>query len=133
MADTTRVGTLLIRTDALLPNAVEINSEPYASGWRRVTNVDRNELGRQIHAVGWTFFFRAGGIKSIAFGFDRQKTAGRAITQILSKLTLSKYNTLEITRVALKNLWGVSCSSISAHSRHIQESPFLFRTKGAVV
>jgi hypothetical protein len=129
----TRLGILLIRTDTLLPKAVEIDSEPYASGWRRVTNVDGYELGRQVHAAGWTFFFRAGGLKSITFGRDLQETTGRAVTQILDRLTSSKYNSLEITRVTSKSLWGVSCSSISAHSRHIQESPFLFRTKEAAV
>lgn len=131
MPNTTAAGTLLVRTDTLLPKAVGIDSEPYASGWRRITNVDGYELGRQVHAAGWTFFFRAGGIKSIAFGLDRQETTGRAVTQILAKLTSSKYNSLEITRAASKSLWGMTCSSISAHSRHIQESPFLFRTKDA--
>ena len=131
MPNTTAVGTLLVRTDTLLPKAVGIDSEPYASGWRRVTNVDGYELGRQVHAAGWNFFFRAGGIKSIAFGLDRQETAGRAVAQILAKLKCSKYNSLEITRAASKSLWGMTCSSISAHSRHIQESPFLFRTRDA--
>lgn len=131
MANTTSVGTLLIRTDTLLPEAVVIDSEPYASGWMRITNVNGYELGRQAHAAGWNFFLQAGGINSIAFGLNLQKTAGRAIKQILAKLTSSQYNSLEITRVTSKSLWGLSHSSISAHLRHIQESPFLFRTKDA--
>jgi hypothetical protein len=112
-----------------LPEAVRLESEPYAAGWRLIKNLDGHELGQKIHEAKWTFFCQAGRIKTLAFGFDRQETVRRAIRQILAKLESTEFNSLEITGVANKRFLGMPYVSVSVRSRHIQESPFLFRDK----
>ena len=129
MPDTIKTGTILIKEGTVLPKAPPFESEPCASGWRLVKNLDGYGLDRKIHEAGWTFFYLAGEIKAIAFGFDRQKTARRAVKRILANLKSEKFNSLEITRVASKRFLGVPYASVSAHSRHIQESAFLFRAQ----
>ncbi len=129
MPDTIKTGTILIKDGAFLPDALQFESEPCATGWRLVNNLDGYGLDRKIHEAGWTFFSLAGEIKATVFGFDGQKTVRRAVKRILAKLKSEKFNSLEITRVASKRFLGVPYASVSARSRHIQESVFLFRAK----
>lgn len=129
MAETIKPGTILIKDGTFLPDALQFESEPCATGWRLVRNLDGYGLGRKIHEAGWTFFWLAGEIKATVFGFDGQKTVRRAVKRILARLKGEKFNSLEVTAVASKRFLGVPYTSVYAHSRHIQESGFLFRAK----
>ncbi len=112
-----------------MPEALRFETEPCAPGWRLVKNLDGYGLDRKIHEAGWIFFYLAGEIEATVFGLDGQKTVRRAVKRILANLKSEKFNSLEITRVASKRFLGVPYASVSAHSRHIQESAFLFRAK----
>ena len=129
MPDTIKTGTILIKDGTFLPDALRFESEPCATGWRLVKNLDGYGLGRKIHEAGWTFFCLAGEIGTTVFGFDGQKTVRRAVKRILANLKLEKFNSLEITGVASKRFLGVPYASVSARSRHIQENVFLLRAK----
>lgn len=127
MPDTIAVGKILLREGAVLPNGVRLESEPYASGWRLIKNLDGYGLGRKIHESGWTFFSHAGGVKTMAFGFDQQKAVHRAVRQVLAQLQLSEFNALEITGVSTRHFLGLPYVSVSASARHIQEGVVLFQ------
>jgi hypothetical protein len=130
MTHITKVGTILVRTDAIVPGVVDIHSEPYAPGWSLVTNFDGYGLGRLIHAAGWTFFWIAGEARAIALGSDGEKALPKAISRIIAKHK-SEFNSLEITRVEYKSFFGIfPYISVSAVSRHIQESIFLVPVMG---
>ncbi len=129
MVETIKAGTILIKDGTFLPDALQFESEPCAPGWRLVKDLDGYGLGRKIHEAGWTFFCLAGEIKATVFGFDAQKAVRRAVKRILAKLKSEKFNSLEVTAVASKRFLGVPYTSVSACSRHIQESVFLFRAK----
>ena len=133
MPDTIKTGTILIKEGTLLPEVLRFESEPCAPGWRLVKNLDGYGLDRKIHEAGWTFFCLAGEIKATVFGFDEQKRVRGAVKRILANLKSEKFNSLEITRVATKRFLGVPYASVSARSRHIQESMFLFQTTGVRV
>ena len=129
MAETIKTGTILIKEGTVLPDAMQFETEPCVPGWRLVKNLDGYGLDRKIHEAGWTFFCLAGEIKATVFGFEGQETVRRAVKRILAKLKSEKFNSLEITRVASKRFLGVPYASVSARSRHIQESLVLFRAK----
>jgi hypothetical protein len=130
MAETINTGTILIKDGTFFPDALRFESEPCASGWRLVKNLDGYGLGRKISEAGWTFLWLAGEIRATVFGFSGQKTVRRAVKRILADLKQSgKFNSLEITRVASKRFLGFPYASVSAHSRHIQENAFLLRVK----
>ena len=132
MPDTFKTGTILIKEGTLLPKVLRFESEPCAPGWRLVKNLDGDGLGRKIHEAGWTFSWRAGEIGATVFGLDEQKTLRRAVEQILANLESAEFNSLEIMRVASeasKRFLGVRYVTVSAQSRHIQESAILFRAK----
>ncbi len=125
MDDTIETGTILITEDALLPGSLPIESDPYAYGWRLVKKLDSIELDQIISQAGWNFFYIAGVIEMNAFGSDEKKTTRKAIKQVIAKLKSKNFNCLEITRVVAKRWLGLSCVSVSAHSRHIQKGQSL--------
>jgi hypothetical protein len=129
MAQTINTGTILFKDGTFLPNTLRFESEPCAAAWRLVKDLDGYGFDRKIHEAGWTFFSIAGEIKTIVFGFEAQKNVRRAVKRILARMTSEKFNSLEITRVASKRFLGVPYVRVSACSRHIQESLFLFRDK----
>jgi hypothetical protein len=132
MPDTIKTGTILIKEGTLLPESLRFESESCAPGWRLVQDLDGYELGRKINEAGWTFFCLAGEIGATVFGFDEQKTLRRAVEQILANLESAEFNSLEIMRLvseASKRFPGVRYVTVSAQSRHIQESAFLFGAK----
>jgi hypothetical protein len=129
MAETIDTGTILFKDGTFLPDALQFDSEPCATGWRSVKDLDGYGLDRKIRDAGWRFFCIAGEIKAIVLGFEGQKNVRRAVKRMLARLKSEKFNSLEITRVASKRLLGVPYVSVSARSRHIQESLFLLRDK----
>jgi hypothetical protein len=129
MADLIKRGSILIKDDTFLPDALRFEREPYAGGWGFVKNLDGYGLNRKIEEAGWTFFCLAGEIKTIAFGFKGQKRIRRALKRILARLKSEEFNSLEIARVASKRFLGLPYVSVFARSRHIQESMVLFRAK----
>jgi hypothetical protein len=125
-------GRILIKDGALLPKELQLETEPCVLGWRLVKNFDAYALNREIQKTGWTFFCLAGEIKVTVFGIDRQKMVRRAIERILARAKSEKFNSLEITRVALvgsERFPLVHYVTVSVHSRHIQESLFLCRAE----
>jgi hypothetical protein len=132
MPDTIKPGTILIKEGTLLPEAARFESEPCVPGWRLVKDLDGCGLDRKIRDAGWTFFCLAGQLGATVFGIDEQKTLSRAVGQILANLESAEFNSLEIMRVtseASKRFLGVRYVTVSAQSRHIQESAFLFGAK----
>jgi hypothetical protein len=130
MADEIKTGTVLIKEDALLPEALHFECESCVPGWRLVKHLSGDALGRKIHEAGWTFFFQAGEIKSTVFGIDAQQMARRAIEQVLRDPRSKKFNCLEIMRVTSLGSGrfpGVLFLTVTANLRHVQEGLFLFR------
>jgi hypothetical protein len=129
MAQTIKTGTMFIKDGTVLPDELRFESEPCATGWRLVQNLDGHGLGQKIHEAGWSFFYLAGEIKATIFGFDGQKAVRRAVKRILANLKSDKFNGLEITQVEAKRFLGFPYASVCAHSRHIQENIFLLQAK----
>jgi hypothetical protein len=129
MAQTIKRGTILIKDGTFLPDALQFESEPCATGWRLVKNLDGYGLGQKIHEAGWTFFYLAGEIKATIFGFDGQRTVRRAVKRILANLKSEKFNGLEVMQVEAKRFLGFPYTSVCAHSRHIQENAFHLQAK----
>lgn len=134
MSEVTEARRIFIREGTLLPKDVQIESDPYTPSWRSVKNLDAYGLGRKIHDAGWTFFCLAYEMKATVFGIDEEKMMRRAIERILAnrEAQAGKFNSLEIVRVASlasKRYLGIRHVTVSARSRHIQESPIIFQAR----
>ena len=126
MEETIKAGTILIAEGAPLPESLRLESEPYSDGWRVLKHADGDGLGRAIGTAGWNFFYMAGARTASAFGAHEEKTTRKAIRQVIADARSKHFNCLEITRVTAKRFLGLPYMSVSAHSRHIQESLILF-------
>ncbi len=125
MEDINKFETILIRENTVLPAGLAVETELVFPGWKAVRHLDGYELGRAIHKANWSFFYLAGKINAIAFGRKGQKTRRRAMKRIAMKLKGKQFNVLEITAVVEKRFLGFLFVSVSANSRHIQESVYL--------
>jgi hypothetical protein len=131
MQETIKAGAILIKEGTRLPDALTLESELYSPGWRSVIGLDGYAMDRKTRDAGWTFFCPAGETKVTVFGVDVEKLVRRAVKQIAEKLE-PQFNSLEITRVSSepsKRFLGVRYVTVSAQSRHIQESLFLLDAK----
>jgi hypothetical protein len=129
MAETFKTGTVLIKDGTLLPDGLQIESEPCALGWRLIKNLDGYGLGQKIHEAGWNFFCLAGEIEKTVFGFGEKDRVRRTVKRILTNLRLDNFNSLEIMYVEKKRFLGFPYATVCAHSRHIQENVFLLWAK----
>jgi hypothetical protein len=123
-------GTILIKDGALLPKDLQFETELGVPGWRLVQDFDVRAMDRKIQKTGWTFFCLAGEIKATVFGINPQRMVRTAIERILAKSQAGDFNSLEITQmvsVGSERFPLIRYITVSAQSRHIQESTFLGR------
>src|SRR5467141_624611 len=133
MPGTNRARTILISEDTPLAANLPIESEAFLPGWRVVKNLDRSTVARNIDGANWNFFYLAGEIRATVLGRDRPGTLRRAVKCVLAKQEGQKFNSLEITKVVSKRFLGIPFMSVTAHSRHIQESIGLVPAKDFVL
>lgn len=127
MPDSIQVGTILIRRDVILPEALQLESKPCAEGWIFANSPDGRGLAQQVREAGWTYFYMAAQVQATVFGFDPQKARSKALLRILAKMKPEECNSVEITKVISKRFLGLPYTTVTAHARHIQEGLFLFR------
>jgi hypothetical protein len=122
MTPTLKVGTILIEEGPRITQLLGLESEPWLGNWSVVKALDGFALDRKIHAAGWNFFFLAAEVKVMFFGALGTKKIQNALKRILAKVRPQNFNSLEVTGIVVKRFLGVPYATVSAHSRHIQQS-----------
>jgi hypothetical protein len=102
-----------------------LGRKPYSGNWSVVKALDSFALDRKIHAAGWNFFFMAAEVKAMFFGALGAEKIQNALRRILGKMRSQHFNCLEATGIVAKRFLGVPYTTVSAHSRHIQQSCYL--------
>ena len=122
MPSTVEVGTILMREWPGMPTLIGVESEPLFDGWSTVKVPDTSPLDRKIRAAGWNFFFMATEVKAMFFGSLSATKIQSALRRILAKVKLQHFNGLEVTELVARHFLGVPYVTMSAHSRHLQQS-----------
>jgi hypothetical protein len=122
MTTIVQVGTILIDDEPRLTQIFALKSEPYLGKWSVLKGLDGFALDREIHAAGWNFFFMAAEVKVMFFGVIKARKVQDALKRILGKVRPQNFNCLEVTDIEVKRFLGVPYATVSAHSRHIQQS-----------
>ena len=123
MTPDVQVGTILIAEESPgMAEGLALQSEPYFEHWSVVTGLDGFALGDKIHAARWNFFFLAGEVRALFFGTVGAIKVREALQRISRKVKAENFNCLEVTGIVTKRLLGVPYTTVSAHSRHMQES-----------
>src|SRR5271157_6557444 len=125
MPQEVQVGTILMKEWPLMTQLLGLESEPWSGDWRVVKGLDGFALDRKIHAAGWNFFFMAAEVKVMFFGALGTKKIQNALKRILRKVQPRHFNGLEITEIVARRFLGVPYVTVSAHSRHMQQSCYL--------
>jgi len=106
-----------------------LESEPCLAEWSLLKVLDGFALDRKIHAAGWNFFFMATEVKVMFFGSLGAAKIQNALKRILKKVKEQHFNGLEVTEIVSRRFLGVPYVTISAHSRHMQQSCYLDTAK----
>jgi hypothetical protein len=123
MTPSLQVGTILIGEETpRMADALALESEPYFECWSTVKVLDGATLDAIIHAAQWNFFFLAGEVKAGFFGAIGAPKVREALKRIVRKSKSLNFNCLEVTGIVTRHFLGVHYSTVSAHSRHIQQS-----------
>jgi hypothetical protein len=121
MADAIMAGTILIEDGTAIPDSMVLKRVPYSNGWASLMFSCR-ELEREINKAHWNLFYIASDIKTNAFGFDRQKNLRTAVDRVITAVKANHCNCLEIQQVTPGSFFRLPYVTVTAHSRHIQES-----------
>ncbi len=122
MTDRIGVGTMLLEDGTATPESLMVDTSAYLPSWSSVAGASSSQLGRQIEAAGWTFFYMAGEINRSGFGFHEQSRTDRALAHVIATVKGEGCNCLEITKVRRGSFLGMPYTSVTAHARHIQKS-----------
>ena len=123
MTPIVQVGSVLIGEESPhMAEALALQSEQYFGNWSVVKLLDGIALDDKIHAARWNFLFMADEIKATFFGAVGAGKIQRALQQIARKVKHQNFNCLEVTAIVAKHFLGVPYTTVSAHSRHIQQS-----------
>jgi hypothetical protein len=125
MTQTVQAGTILMKEWPGMTTLLGLESEPCSAGWSLLKVLDGFTLDRKIHAAGWNFFFMATEVKAMFFGSLGPAKIQNALKRILKKVKEQHFNGLEVTEIVSRRFLGVPYVTISAHSRHIQQSCYL--------
>jgi hypothetical protein len=116
-------GPILINEESpRMAEVLALESEPYFEHWNVVKALDGFTLNDKIHAAQWNFFFLAGEVKVMFFGAIGTTKLRGALKRILWKVKQQNFNSLEVTGIVAKRFLGMRYGTVSAHSRHIQQS-----------
>jgi hypothetical protein len=125
MLPTVQVGTILMQEWLGMAQFLGLESEPCSGNWSMLKALDNFALDRKIHAAGWNFLFMAAEVKVMFFGALGEKKIQSALKRILRKVQPRHFNGLEITEIVARRFLGVPYVTVSAHSRHMQQSCYL--------
>jgi hypothetical protein len=122
MAANVQVGSILMKAWPGMPPIVDFETDSRFGDWSLVKVADAFALERKIHAAGWNFFFMAAEVKVMFFGFLGAARIQRALTRILARVKQQHFNSIEVTGIVARRFLGVPYVTVSAHSRHMQQS-----------
>jgi hypothetical protein len=122
---TVQVGTILMKEWPGMTQLLGLESEPCSGEWSLLKVLDGFTLDRKIHAAGWNFFFMAAEIKVMFWGSVGAAKIQNALQRILEKVKPQQFNGLEVTQIVGRSFLGVPYVTVSAHSRHLQQSCYL--------
>jgi hypothetical protein len=119
---TVKVGDILIKNSAVLPDTIVLEADSTVPGWAPEMNrLKGPQLERELTKAGWTFFYMAGAIRTNAYGFEPQVVVARALERLIACVKIQNCNCLEIDNVTMRSRLGVPYVKIAGHARHIQK------------
>jgi len=102
-----------------------LEQDRYSPGWCVVRALNGFSLDRKVRGAGWNSFFLAGTVTASALGSIKEGSVRAALQRVFSKVRTEDFNCLEVTGIVARHFLGIPYITVSAHSRHIQQSYLL--------
>jgi len=125
MPATIQVGTILMKEWPGMKQFLGLETEPCSGEWSRLKFLDGFALDRKLHAAGWNFFFMAAEVEVMFLGSIGAAKIQNALLRILKEVRRHQFNGLEVTEIVARSFLGLPYVTVSAHSRHMQQSCYL--------
>ena len=120
-----KIGTVMVQTGTFIPDSVGVQKEIFCPGWQAITNLNGDDLDRQIRGKNWNFFFVSGELQGTSWGSWNGSTVRSAAIRVLRKTQATRLNGFEITGIHQRRFLGIPRVVVTGHSRHLQKSPVL--------
>jgi len=120
-----KIGTVLVQADTFIPDSVWVQRETFCPGWQAITNLNGDDLDRQIRNGGWNFIFMGGALQGTSWGSWGGTAIRSAAIRVLKRTQATKLNAFEITGIHARRFLGVPYVVVTGHSRHVQKSTVL--------
>jgi hypothetical protein len=120
-----KIGTVLVQADTFIPDSVWIQRETFCPGWQAITNLNGDDLDRQIRNDGWNFIFMGGALQGTSWGSWGGTAIRSAAIRVLNRTQATRLNAFEITAIHARRFLGVPYVVVTGHSRHVQKSTVL--------
>jgi hypothetical protein len=120
-----KIGTVVVQADTLIPASVWVQREIFCPGWQAITNLNGDDLDRQIRRDGWNFIFMCGALQGTSWGSWSHVAVRCAAIRVLKKTQATRLNAFEITDIRARRFLGVPYVVVTSHSRHVQKSTVL--------
>ncbi|HEU5401457.1 MAG TPA: hypothetical protein VFU86_08875 [Terriglobales bacterium] len=117
-------GSVLLMPGVAVPSTLRV-ALTRVGEWDLVRGHNGYAVDRKLSQAGWHFFFMVPAVEASAIGFDAQKTFARALRRITGAVEADGFNAMEVTAVKRRRWLGLQYVSITAHPRHVRNSPFL--------
>lgn len=125
MATTVQVGTIFIEDRPLIMRPLDLKSESYSGAWGVLQSLTRSTLGQKVQSAGWSCVSTAGEVRATVFGTLAARNIRRALKRIFLSVRKPDFNCLEVTRIVEDRFWGMPCTTVCAHSMHIQQGSIM--------
>jgi hypothetical protein len=125
MSPPLKIGTVLVQSNTLIPDSVYVQRKTFFSDWQAITNLNGDDLDRQLRSNGWNFIFVAGARRGTAWGSWSENAVCRAAIRVLNKTHATTLNAFEITGIHARRFLGMPYVIVTGHSRHVQKTMVL--------
>jgi len=119
-----RAGSVLIKSDARLPESARFESKQYGH-WNVFVGMDGFAVERALSEAGWHFFFLVPETRAAAVSNTPQGAMRKALRKMTVAIEAQNFNALEIMGVTTKRFLGLCYARVVAHARHAKHSPYL--------
>jgi hypothetical protein len=122
MSPLLKIGTVLVQSNTLIPGSVYVQRKTFFSDWQAITNLNGDDLDRQLRSDGWNFIFVAGARRGTSWGSGSGDAVCRAAIRVLKKTHATRFNAFEITGIRARRFLGMPYVVVTGHSRQVQKS-----------
>ena len=117
-------GSLLVANGLVLTK----KSRSLVQGWTLLEDKRAREMEVDLREGGWHFFYLVPDVQGTAIARSPERAVRKALERVCAKGRENGVNALEIDSVRRTHVLGFHRAKVVAKLRHIQESPYLFKT-----